>query len=86
MYRFISLRNAGDSASKLSSSLLVESQITIVSKGYILPVLDAAPKAAIHSQESLLYYCKSFNTQAALKPYLVFLSSNHSARILLQIQ
>ena len=77
MYRFISLRN---SASKLTSSLLVES------KGYILPVLNAAPKAAIYSQESLLYYCKSFNTQAALKPYLVLLSTNHSARILLQIQ
>ena len=80
MYRFISLRNSGNSASNLTSSLLVES------KGYILPVLNAAPKAAIHSQESLLYYCKSFNTQAALKPYLVFLSTNHSARILLQIQ
>ena len=86
MYRIISLRNADGSTSKFTSSLLVESQIPIVSKGYVLPVLDAAPKAANHSQESLLYYCKNFNTQAALKPYLVFLSTNHSARILLQIQ
>ena len=55
MYRFISLRNSGDSASKLSSSLLVESQITIVSKGYILPVLDAALKELqIFQYENLL--------------------------------
>ena len=86
MYRFISLRNAGDSTSKLTSSLLVESQILLVSKSCVLPAIDAAPKAANHSQESLLYYLKNFNTQSALKPFFVFLSTNHSARVLLQIQ
>ena len=72
MYCFISLRNAGDSTSKLTSSLLVESQILLVSKGCFLPALDAAPKAANHSQENLLYYLKNFNTQSALKPSFVF--------------
>ena len=66
----------GDYTSTLQAHILPNCRIANLSSSLLSKVMssqfDAAPKAANHLQENLLYYCRNYITETALKSYFVF--------------